>query len=143
MPITTPVDIVIILVPASTERPSAQPLGFGAIQVVEIPSEQGRAFELSARSSNGAVWEAPLSLAQSQALVALLDQLPVEGMAAPTMSMDGVSYRVQIVQEGPPSVFTWSNEDWRFASQVPKESWEAVAALAEYVEGLEKELRPE
>ena len=156
MPITTPVHITIVLDPASrnlsghenaiedptaSESPLEWLMDYMATRIIEVPSEHERAFVLSAYTGKGTPWQMSLSPAQSQTLVALLAQLPTASMTAPMMSFDGIAYKLQVVQEGPPCVFAWSNEDWRYANTIPKEGWEQVSALVEYVRGLEKELR--
>ena len=144
MPFTMPVSIAIILGP--DDAPSSPPPkshGFGDILLItEVPAAPVRAFTLAEVTYDGKqLWQAALSPAQSQTLADMLAQIPDESLSAPPRSFDGVAYDVHVARGGTSVTFTWSNEDWRYADDAPKESWEAVAALAEYVKGLESERR--
>lgn len=144
MPVTMPVSIAIVLGPDAAATPPPKALNYGnTLQIMEIPAAQARAFTLAEIAYDGkSLWQVPQFPAQSQTLVTLLTHIPAESMSAPMRSFDGFSYQVQVVRERTSIAFTWSNEDWRYAAQVPKESWEAVVALAEYIEELKGSTSP-
>ena len=138
MPILTGKRIIIVLAEAA-DRPAPEPrLLTHDTRVVELPPAEFPAFAL--RITEGVQErEARLSDAESWHLATLLEQLPPQSMTADVRSFDGVTYELVIVQADQPLSFGWQNEDWRYDPDSPKEEWERVAAITDYVLQLAKQ----
>ena len=102
------------------------------IRVVELTSAESPAFILHI-TEGVQEREARLSDAESRHLATLLEQLPPQSMTAGLRSFDGVTYKLMVVQADQTLSFGWQNEDWRYDADSPKEEWERVAAITDYV----------
>ena len=133
MPILTGERIIIVLAEAAG-RPAPQPrlMTHLDIRVSELPPAESPAFALHI-TEGIQEREARLSTAESRHLATLLEQLPPQSIAADLCSFDGIMYEVMVVQADQTLSFHWHNEDWRYDPDSPKEEWERVAAVADYV----------
>ena len=132
MPILTGKRITIVLAEAA-DYPAPEPrLLTHDIRVVELPPAESPTFVL--HTTEGIQErEARLSDAESRHLATLLEQLPPQSMTADIRSFDGVTYELMVVQADQTLSFGWQNEDWRYDPDSPKEAWEQVAAITDYV----------
>jgi hypothetical protein len=129
--------IVIVLAQAA-DRPAPGPRFLTQdIRVVELLSAESPAFALHV-TEGVEEKERQLSTAESRHLATLLEQLPSQSMRAGLHSFDGVTYELMIVQADQTLSFGWHNEDWRYDPDSPKEAWERVAAITDYVLQLAK-----
>jgi hypothetical protein len=147
MAITTGERIVIVLAEAA-DRPIPEPwlLTRLDVRVSELPPAESPTAESAAFAlhiiEGGQEREARLSDAESRHLVTLLEQLPPQSMTADVRSFDGVIYELVVVRADQTLSFNWQNEDWRHDPQSPKEEWERVAAVTDYVLQLVKMVGP-
>ena len=132
MPIMTSERIVIVLAEAA-DRPVPEPHFLTRdTRVSELPATESPAFVL--HTTEGVEErEARLSDAESRHLATLLEQLPSQSMAADVRSFDGVTCELVVVQADQTLSFWWQNQDWRYDPDSPKEEWERVEAVADYV----------
>jgi hypothetical protein len=124
--------IVIVLAEAA-DRPAPEPQFLTRdTRVSELPLTESPAFIL--HTIQGVEErEARLSDAESRHLATLLERLPSQSMAAEVRSFDGVTCELVVVQADQTLSFWWQNEDWRYDPDSPKEEWERVDEIADYV----------
>ncbi len=137
MPIMTSKRIVIVLAEAA-DCPLPEPqfmthdTRVSELPPTESPTAESAAFAL--HTTEGVEErEARLSDAESRHLVTLLEQLPQQSLAAEVRSFDGVTCELVVVQADQTLSFWHQNEDWRYDPDSPKDEWERVAAITDYV----------
>jgi hypothetical protein len=129
---------IIIVLAEAADYPAPEPrLLTHDIRVTELPRAESPAFAVHV-TAGVQEREARLSDAESRHLATLLEQLPPQSMRAGLYSLDGVTYELVIVQADQSLSFGWHNEDWRYDPDSPKEAWEQVAAITNYVLQLAK-----
>jgi hypothetical protein len=124
---------IVIVLAKAVDRPTPERrLLTPDIRVVELPSAESPTFVLHI-TEGVEEKERRLSTAESRHLATLLEQLPSQSMRAGPRSFDGVTYELMVVQADQILSFGWQNEDWRYDPDSPREAWERVSAIVDYV----------